>query len=59
MKLTPSEVEKLAELQDEIKADIEMLEEYYESIEELLKRDEIYLEDLIIDVRKAFVERLN
>ena len=27
MKLTPSEVEKLAELQDEIQADIEMLEE--------------------------------
>ena len=59
MKLTPSEVEKLAELQDEIQADIEMLEEYYESIEELLKRDEIYLEDLIVDVRKAFVARLN
>ena len=59
MKLTPNDVEKLIELQDEIQADIEMLEEYYESIEQLLKRDEIYLEDLHLDVRKVFVERLN
>ena len=59
MKLTPNDVEKLIELQDEIQADIEMLEEYYESIEQLLKKDEIHLEDLLLDVRKVFVERLN
>ena len=59
MKLTPNDVEKLIELQDEIQADIEMLEEYYGSIEQLLKKDEIHLEDLHLDVRKAFVERLN
>ena len=49
-KLSKKDIEILEELQDEIKADIEMLEEYFGQIEELLKKDNIQENELGDDI---------
>ena len=58
-KLSKKDIEILEELQNEIKADIEMLEEYFGQIEELLKKDNIQENELGDDIETALHRKKN
>ncbi len=57
--LTKDERYQLLKLQDEINADIQMMEEYYDKIEKLLEQDEIKFSELGSDLEKIFKGKIN
>ncbi len=57
--LNKKDREILEQLQDELLADIEMLEQHFSKIEGLLKKDKIHISELGDDIETAIQRRKN